>query len=189
MPSILSILKTRIFKEIEMYKNIWVSAFAPIDLKNTMITIQDGSTPPNTIEVTIGEGNLTYNEQRSIEYHLNKGTLDTTREGDDVPVDVSLDFRWDYVSGITGNESVEDAIKGIRTCSSWVSSDITDPCAPYACDIVIVQDNQACDDNIETITLGKFRWEGLNHDASAASIACTGKCNIKQADVVRTSSS
>lgn len=170
---------------------------AAIDLKKCTITIEDGTSgTPQSIEVVIGEGNLTYSEKRNIQYIKNKGALDTTREGDEEPVDVKMDFRWEYLTGSTSTgsyPSVEEAFKGTGAAKDWVSSDSDDPCAPYAVNVVVEYDPTTnapagCDEDKETITLQDFRWESLEHDIKQAQVSVTGKCNITEATIVRTAS-
>lgn len=161
----------------------WIPVFAQIDLKKCTITLSDGDTTPTEVEVKIGEGNLTYTEARTIEYNLERGALSggTVREGDEVPVDVSMDFVWEYITSTTGSSIVE-MIKG---GDSLVSTD-ADACQPYACDITILYEPTptSCGDK-ETILLSDFRWESLDHDLSAGTISCSGKCNITEATVTR----
>ena len=167
--------------------------FAQIDLKYTTLKLQDGSTPTaNYIEIKIGEGNLTYSENKTIEYTLDRGLLDEVREGDEVPMDVSFDLVWEF---ITGNQdsagvppTVEDALKNQNNAASWVSTD-ADACRPYALDVVIeyvpVCGAGAGRQEQEVITLPDFRYETLDHDLRAGTISCTGRCNAKVATVVR----
>ena len=170
-------------------KKPWYSVFAQIDLKYATIEIKDGAGA--SIEVTIGEGNLTYTEAKNIEYTLDRGLLDEVREGDQVPVDVSLDFVWEYLRGPTGGTppSVEEALKNIGNASSWTSTD-TDACRPYAVDLVITYQPQpaACGDQ-EVITLPEYRYESLDHDLRAGTVSTSGKCNVTQATVVRSAQS
>ena len=170
-----------------MYK-VWKATFASIDLKYATISIKDGTTPTaNSIEVKIGEGNLTYTERREMIYTPDRGVLDDVREGDEQPMDVAFDFIWEYITALSGSgtPTVEDALKKTGEASSWVSTD-TDVCRPYAVDIEInYVPNCQPTGNTEVITLPDFRWEELNHDLTAASISCTGKCNAVQATAVR----
>ena len=170
---------------------VWYSAYAQIDLKNAIIKIKDGDSPQNELEVKIGEGNLTYNESRKIEYTLDRGTLDEVREGDQIPVDVSMDFIWEYLKGSTGSgtPTVEDALKNRGEASDWVSSD-ADACRPYAVDIEITYSPSpvSCGD-MEIILLSDFRYEGLDHDLRGGSVAVTGKCNVTEATVTRQTNS
>jgi hypothetical protein len=170
------------------YTGPWIPAFAQIDLKYAYIKIKDGSTPANEITVKIGEGNLTYSEKRNIEYTLDRGILDEVREGDQVPVDVKLDFVWEYITGGTGSGStptVEDALKMTGGASDWVSTD-TDECRPAACDIEVTYLPQParCGDQ-EVITLADFRYEELSHDLRNGTVSVSGRCNITAATVVR----
>ena len=167
-------------------KKLWVPVFAQIDLKNTTIKIKDGGT--NEIEVTIGEGNITWTERRNIDYVLNRGTLDEVREGDQVPVEVSMDFIFEYIKGgsaSAGIPSVEDAVKRLNAAAAWTSTD-ADACRPFAVDIELanVPSPSGCGDT-ETITLADFRYEEIQHDLRAATVSMSGRCNILRPTVVR----
>jgi len=168
---------------------VWRNVYAQIDLKYATIIIRDGDTPPNELEVKIGEGNLSYTEAKNIEYTLDRGLLDEVREGDQVPVDASLDFVWEYLKGSGGIPSVEDALKKRGEAASWVSSD-PDACRPYAVDLEIQYSPQpaACGD-MEVITLQDFRYESLEHDLRGGAVAVAGKCNVTEASVVRKTNS
>lgn len=140
----------------------------------------------NTLEINIGTGNLTYNEQRQITYTLNRGVLDTAREGDDVPLDVVLDFIWEFINATAGDltPSIEDAFKQRGNAANWVSSS-SDACEPYALDIEIEHVPPCNSQEIERLVFPDFRWESLNHNLRDATVAVTGKCNAKQAIVSR----
>jgi hypothetical protein len=71
-----------------------------IDLKNAVINFKSGGTGSNvkTLEVKIGEGNITWTEKRNMEYTLDRGQLDTVREGDEVPVDVKIDLVYEFLT-------------------------------------------------------------------------------------------
>jgi hypothetical protein len=157
-----------------------------IDLKNCTITISDGSTPAETLEVKIGEGNLTYTETINRKYVKDRGILDTVVNEDEEPVSVSLDFMWEFLKASTSEDpSIEDALKNEGEASAWVTSDTGDPCAPYAVDVTIVHDPPCGDEEIETIVLSNFRYESLNHDSKGGSVAVSGKCNITKATITR----
>lgn len=163
--------------------------FARISLKDAYFTLsdKDGTT---TLVAKIGDGNITYSEKRNIEYLLDRGNLDDVQERDDVPIDVSFDFTWEYLtgSGSTGaTGSVEEFLKREGPYSSLISTD-DDACRPFAVDLEIEYRPQpsTCGDK-ETITLIDFRWEELSHDVSASSISCSGRCNITRSSVTRAS--
>ena len=143
---------------------------------------------PNEIEVKIGEGNLSYTRAKTVEYILDRGNLDDVREGDQVPLDVSLDFQWEYISALSGSgiPTIEEAVSKEGEASDWTSVD-SDACRPYAVDIEItyLPTPSTCGDK-EIITLPEFRWESLDHDLRAATIAVSGKCNKVVPTAVRT---
>ena len=161
-----------------------------IDLKRCVLSILDGSTPAEEIDITVGEGNLTYVERKNMNYVLDRGVLDDVVEGDEVPIDVSFEFTWEYISGQTSGSgatpTIEDALKQLNLASTWVSTD-ADACRPYSVDLRVVHTPSPanCGD-IETTTLSDFRHEELNHDLRAGTVSCTGKCNVTEATVART---
>lgn len=173
-----------------MYR-VWLNVYAQIDLKDATIKIKDGTATPNELTVKVGEGNLTYSENRNIEYTLDRGVLDEVREGDQVPVDVSLDFVWDYLKGQTGSgtPTVEDVLKQRGEAAAWVSTD-ADTCRPYAVDIEVTYAPSpvSCGD-MEIILLQDFRYETLDHDLRAGTVATSGRCNVTEATVTRQTNS
>jgi hypothetical protein len=134
------------------------------------------------LEVKVGEGNLTYDEKRNMEYKKDRGKLNTVREGDEDPIDVRLDIQWEWLSA-AGSDTVptpEEVLKKEGLASSWLSS-ATDTCEPYAVDIVILYDPSCSGVDGELITLKDYRWESLNHDLKAGTLSTSGKCNVTRA--------
>lgn len=156
-----------------------------ISLRDAIITFKDAGA--NSIEIKVGDGNLTWEEARTVEYTNDRGILSERRLGDDVPMSVSLDMNWDYIKGLTAGSipSPIDALKQLDHASTWVSTD-TDLCQPYAIDIIVTYE-PACTgtDTIETITLPKFTWESLSFDLDAGSIAVSGTCLATESTAVR----
>jgi hypothetical protein len=155
-----------------------------IETKNMTIRIKDGGS--HTLSVKLGEGNFTYDEKRNIQYLLDRGKLDTVREGDEIPVDISLDSVWEEITtqGVSGAApSVEDAMKQRGPASGWTSSS-SDPCEPYAVDIEVEHDPN-CTGMREILTFSDFRWESVAHDMKAATIRFSGKANVTQAAATR----
>lgn len=141
---------------------------------------------PNRMQVVIGEGNLTYDEKRPIQYMKDRGKLDTTRLGDEEPIDVRLDLRWEFLSTPIGatTPTIEEALKQIGPAASWVSSS-ADPCEPFAVNLEIHYTPLCSDVEKELIVLPDYRYESLAHDAKAGTISTSGKCNATQATRTR----
>lgn len=142
----------------------------------------------NQIEVTVGEGNLTYDEKYAREYKLNRGLLDQVRDGDQAPMDVSFTFAWIYITNPAGVNipTFEDCLKQRGNASTWVSAGLA--CEPFAVNLVLLNKpttNCSILDPIEEIILPAFRYESLAHDPKAGTVTCTGKCNALQALVTR----
>lgn len=169
---------------------VFTPTYAQIDLKNATITIKDGGVGSlqNSIEVTIGEGNLTYTERKNIDYTLDRGNLDEVREGDQVPVDVSIDAIWEYITGGSASgatPTIEDALKNRGPASGWISSD-SDACRPFAVDLEIeyLPTPSTCGDK-EIIIIPDFRYEEIAHDLRAGTFAISGRANVVEATAVR----
>ncbi len=137
------------------------------------VSIKKGTLTVAGVTVTLGEGNLTFSEKKQYDYLLDRGRLDDVREGDDIPMDVSFDFRW---SEITGG----DVVSAIKGSGSETSSD-DDTCRPYACDLIFAYDPDCGSEAAGSITLPDFRQESLDFDVRGGKISCSGKCNATEA--------
>lgn len=163
---------------------------ALINLRNVIFEVRDGTpTTPNKLKVKIGNGNLTYDEKRNIQYILDRGILDKVRLGDDAPVEVKFDFEWEFITG-TGFDTtfaVEDALKQRGSASAWVTSS-PDVCEPYCVDLYMFNIIPCSGLQSETLALPEYRYETLSHDPKAGTISSAGKCNVLQATATRASS-
>ncbi len=140
-------------------------------LKDATIKLQDGDS--NEVTVKVGEGNLSWSERRNLEYTRDRGLLSAgdVRELDEEPCEVRFDFIWEWVSSVSGT-SISEAIKG--SAAGWVSTS-SDVCEPFALDVVI--EMEGCGSGIrETITFPDFRYDSLDYDLRAGSVACVGRC-------------
>lgn len=162
---------------------------AMIDLKNCTVRLLDGTGTPKKLTLKIGDGNITYDEHRAIQYVKDRGKLDTARLADEEPVDVTLDLQWSFLTQDTDADPAEpitpeDALKARGGASDWVTSS-GDPCEPYAVDIEIDNIPPCGGVTPEKILLQDFRYETLAHDPKAGTLRATGKCNVLEATVTR----
>jgi len=140
---------------------------------------------PQQIEVKVGDGNLTYSEHKTYNYDLDRGDLDVVREGDQVPMDVTLDMVYEHVTAGTGEEITPvDALKRLGGAAEWVSSS-GDLCEPYAVDIEVEHTPPCGTSDIEITLFPDFRWDDLDFDLREATISATGRCNATQPTVTR----
>jgi hypothetical protein len=140
---------------------------------------------PQQIDITVGEGNLTYTETREMTYVLDRGSLDTVRQGNDVPLQLSLDFVYENVTTGTGEAITPvDALKGAGGADEWVSAS-SDLCEPYAIDVEIVHAPPCGNVEDETTVFPDFRYETLEFDLSAGTISVTGQCNATEPTITR----
>ncbi len=140
---------------------------------------------PQQVEITVGDGDMKWTEAKEYKYELDRGTLDTVREGDDQPMEVSSNFVFDTVKSGTGETITPvEAIKGTGNASEWVSTSAT-ACEPYCCDVEVVDDRPCGGQYTTTYTFPDFRWEKLDYSAKDGTIAVSGKCNATEPTVVR----
>lgn len=151
---------------------------AVIDLKEATITIEDGASA--SVEAILGDGNVTFTETVNREYRLNRGVLNTVKDGDEEPMSVSFELEWEYLAGATPYAIVKNL------ADAYTSSDTVDPCAPYACNIVIAYDPDCATGDAETITFPDFRYENINGDLSGSQLSVDGRCNVTEPTSVRT---
>ncbi len=154
----------------------------PTPIDNDTITFQ-----PIEVEVKIGDGNLTYTENIEYEYELDRGLLDSVKKGDDQPMDVTIDFVYEFVStGTTEAITPVDALKGIRGASEFTSAS-SDACEPYAVDLEVEHNPGVCLAGVEKeITLfPDFRHDTLEFDLDEATISATGRCNAEEPVITR----
>ena len=140
----------------------------------------------HALDIKIGEGTLTYDEKRKMQYILDRGRLDDVREADQEPMDVRFDFLWEHLTATTADTipTIEDAFKRRGKASTWISSD-PDQCRPYSVDMILDFQPPCPGEARELILFPQFRWESFNHEAKQGIVAVTGKCNVTQATVTR----
>jgi hypothetical protein len=140
---------------------------------------------PQQIEIKIGEGNLTFIESKEYEYLLDRGVLDTVKEGDEQPLEVELDFVYEHITtGTSEAITPVDALKNKGNANEWVSSS-DDLCEPYCVDIEIEHTVPCGTSQDELTILPEFRYDDLEFNLQDATISVSGKCNATEATVTR----
>lgn len=136
---------------------------------------------PHQVEVNLGDGNLTYSEKKNRDYKLNRGVIDTVRDGDEAPMEVSLDSMWEWTKGADDDPPTpEDVVKKRGNASTWESSS-SDPCEPFCVDLLFRYVPDCSSVAYEEILLPEFRYESIDHDPKAGTISFKGKCNALEA--------
>lgn len=137
---------------------------------------------PHALTMFIGDGTLEYTEHKNREYKLNQGLLKYVRDGDQAPMDVSMDFVWEFLTAASGDivPTPEDALKKRNLAANWVTTGV-DPCEPYCVDVVVEYTPPCGGIEKEVITLQYFRYEELQHSFKDAQISVKGKCMAREA--------
>ena len=164
----------------------WELTFTPA-LQSGEVPIDDAAITflAQQIDIKIGDGNVTYTENTNYDYDLDRGVLDTVREGDQAPMDVNLDFVYEYITTGTGETITPmDAIKQKGGASNWYNSS-ADPCEPYAVDIEVVYTPPCGGAETETTVFPDFRADSKEVDLGEASVSVSGRCNTVEPLVTR----
>ena len=133
---------------------------------------------PQQLEVKLGDGDAKWDTNKQYKYDLDRGLLDAVRQGDDVPLDLTVTATWEHVrTGTLEVVTPVDAMDQVGGAAEWVSSS-ADLCEPYAVDVKIVHAPQCVATQKETYLFPDFRAEKKSFDIKNASIACSGKCNV-----------
>lgn len=153
------------------------------NIRDATITIKGAGGKGGTgITMQVGEGNVTWSEKRNLEYIRDRGVILNTREGDDDPVDVSIDAIWDWLIDTTSDDSFREAFTGKTNTngisSKWTTADDGDECAPYAVNVYVAMDAcPAVATPQETIKLEFYRYESFDYDLRAGTLATSGKAD------------
>lgn len=140
---------------------------------------------PQQLEIKVGDGNITYTEHKEHEYLLDRGNLDTVREGKEVPLDVKLECVYEHITqGTSEPISPMDALKGEGGAAEWVSAS-ADLCEPYAIDLIVLHTPPCGTSENERTTFPDFRADTKEVDFQKATISVTGKCNVTEPTVER----
>jgi hypothetical protein len=139
------------------------------------------TSPARSVTVKVGNGTLNFSEQKQIEYTLDRGNIDTTREGDEVPMDVDVDMTWEFLTAVaaSGSPTPIDAIKGTGEAAAWTStSDDPSGCSPYCVDIEVEYNPGSCGNELrEFYVFEEFYWSDLNPAWRDGTIKFRGQCN------------
>lgn len=139
----------------------------------------------NKIDVKIGTGNLTYSEKKTIQYILDRGQLSDVREGDQVPMDVTMDAVFEHVISGTGEAITPvEAVKGSGTASEFVSS-ATDKCEPFSVDLQVLNALNCGTTQSENFLFPDFRYDQIDYDFNKGTISFKGKCNATEPVITR----
>ena len=137
------------------------------------------------IEIQVGEGDLSWTENKEYEYLRERGDLDTVKEGDEQPVELNMEFVYEYVKTQTGKTITPvDALKQKGEASEWVSSS-SDLCEPYSIDVLAKHCVPCGTDYDEDVLFTDFRYESLEFSIKDSTITVSGKCNVSEPTVTR----
>lgn len=158
-----------------------------VDLKNATIKIKDG-TPVTPLEITVkmGEGDLSWRQLTPREYLKDRGKLDAVRDGDEEPVEVTVNGRFTALISDTGDGPTPyEALYKLGAASAWLTTGAA--CDPYCVDLeVTVAHSSLCaGTKDEVITFPQFRVESLEPALKAGSLNFSGKCNVTKVTSVR----
>jgi len=157
------------------------------DFKKATVKIKDGTAvTPLEIEVILGEGTMSYTETNEYEYRRSRGKLSKVKEGDEQPVELTIQADLISVTGITGGTpTIMEALKKKGLASAWVSTGGN--CEPYSVDIEVVldYDTDCPGTHGETFVFPEFRSTSRAVNFTDATIDIQGSCNVTTIESTR----
>ena len=140
---------------------------------------------PQNIKIKIGEGDAKWTESNQYKYDLDRGLLDTVRDGDNVPLEFTSNFTFDQIKSGTGEViTPSEAVDGADAAAEWVSSS-PDACEPFSVDVIITDVRPCGTVEPATYLFPMFRAEKRECDLKNANVAISGKCNVKRPTITR----
>lgn len=163
-----------------------------VDIRNATLLIQDGTATPLEVEVKFGEGNITWDENSPYEYLPERGEVaaGTVRFADQEPLSVSVEGIFEnLISNGAEDVTVYEILKRVGAASAYVSTG-SDPCEPYAVDLVLMLDTNCTGGAAplgEIITFAEFRVESISPDVRGGTLNFSGKCKNVAPTIIRSS--
>lgn len=159
---------------------------ATIDLKNCEFAFLDGTSPtPQELVFKVAEGVFRVSEKVTRNYLMDRGQLDDVQDGDEVPMDVNFDLRYEFITGDADVTPV-DFLKRQNLAEDYPSTD-PDTCRTPSTTIRLRYTPRCSGVKIEQVLYPDFRHEQLDFDPKAGTISCSGRCNAKEPIVSRIS--
>ena len=154
-----------------------------IQLRDCILSFIDGG--GHSLNVKLGDGEAKWEIGRNIKYDLDRGLIDTVRQGDDIPLVLTIAATWVHIKTGSGEPiTPTDALCQDGGAAAWVSSSDNE-CEPYAVDVQIAYDPKCGSAKKETFLFPDFRYEKIGFDIQTASIAISGKCNCVTPTITR----
>jgi hypothetical protein len=132
------------------------------NLRDGKVIIQDGSPSPKQLEIPIAEGDLAFTQKSPSFVVLNRGRIDSRKQGDETPLDVSFTGKFEQWSGNYGSTGLSpvDVMDGTQKAidAGWIS---TDPCGPWAIDVLFQMQNPCNKAEFEQLTFRKVHFDEI----------------------------
>lgn len=155
------------------------------DLREITLRLTDGTSTPITLDIKFDEGNLTYSSKRNMEYRKDRGILDSVREGEDEPMDISFEGRFNALISSSGDSiTIDEFLRGVGAASAHETTG--NACDAFAVDLHLRVNHTCSGVEDELITFLEFRFEDIGGDFKAGVISVTGKCNKVAPTSIRT---
>lgn len=152
------------------------------NLTHGQITIKGGASGQSLV-VPIDEGNLRFTVRRTAKVIMNRGVVDSFAEGNEEPMSVSFNFKFEEWRGRTLTAfatvpSVPDALRKKGNASSWTS---TTQCGPYCVDLWFDLSNPCAAsgvDQTERLVFPDFHCDeaGFEEGDDADRVSVSGMC-------------
>lgn len=129
------------------------------NLRDAEIWVLDGSPTPKAMILPLTDGDLAFNEKDNEFIIMNRGKIDSRKQGDETVLDLSFTAKfeqWKNSYGATGLSPIDVTCgKAPAAAAGWIS---TDQCGPYAVTIQFRIYDPCNRANYELLTFSKVHF-------------------------------
>ncbi len=152
------------------------------NLSDGLLTVQDGSSTPKTLQVALDDGSLKMTRKRKVDPIYNRQAIVANREGKHQMHDISFKTSFNVFSGDTSGTtpSLYEVLYGLGLAATlgWTGADAAAGSA-YCVNIIFqITAPTGAVEKSETITIGKFFIDSYDfaEGEGADTVDIKGKC-------------
>lgn len=164
----------------------WQLTFTPVLASGSLPTTgQEITFLPQRLNMKVGESNFEFTVNKAPIFDLDRGLLDGVRAGNQVPMDVSTGFVFNFLRASSGQPMTPyEALMQEGEGANWHNA-ADDPCEPYCVDVVLIDTPDCGSEEAEVMIFPKFNLTSLGGNVETGLVTLQGKCNALKPTITR----
>jgi len=173
----LTAANSEVLTQVQDGSTTWELTFTPAYVAGSVPSDDDAiQFYPRKMEVKVGEGNIEHTKNKDPQIDTDRGSLDGARTGNEVPMDVSFSFVYDWLrSSTTDDPTADEVLEREGEASDW-SNAAADECEPYQVTLKVIDAPDCGTEDAEIIIFPYFLPVSINASVEAAAVSVTGRC-------------